>query len=95
MPRKAQLYQLPPQPVAYQVDAIRNLSQFIEPNKEAGILRERYDNLELANIRKQMLKDKGYVASVTPIFIKRTKRIIRQLQSKPFGEFNKTWTWPE
>jgi len=93
MSRETQAYQLPPVPIAYQVDAILNLSQFIEPTKESNVLRERYDSLEVANIRKQILKDKGYIASVTPIFIKRTKNIIKQLQSAPFGDYRKEWTW--
>lgn len=65
---------------------------FSDPLRKATIISEKYETEKKAHERKDFLKQRGYVATVTPVFLRWTKAQRRKLQSAPFGhDCRKDW----
>lgn len=80
------------QPTAFRVDAMGGDLVFSDPLRKKSLISEKYQTESLAMARKVHLQANGYIASVTPVYPRWTKRVRRKLQTAPFGhEFRKEW----
>lgn len=85
-------YELSEQPTAFRVDALGGDLVFSDPLRKKSLISKKFQTEALALTYKAELQAQGYVASVTAVYPRWTKRVRRKLQTAPFGhEFRKEW----